>query len=174
MGETQVQTLEELHHLRREVIFLRRSVWPLREVVSGLERVESGLIQPSVRAYLKDVYDHTIHIIDTIETFRDMLTSMVDIYHSSLSYRMSEVVKVLTIIATIFIPPTFVAGIYGMNFKHMPELQWPWAYPVVLAVTLSMIIGMFFYFRKKHWLGMGPSRASRQRRRKTGSQGDRI
>ena len=118
------ETLHEIHALKREMIYLRKSVWPLREVVSGLERAESPLIQKTTGIFLRDVYDHTIQVIDTIETFRDMLSGMLDIYLSSVSNRMNEVMKVLTIIATIFIPLTFLAGVYGMNFKYMPELEW--------------------------------------------------
>jgi len=146
------ETLQRIHTLKREMIFLRKSVWPLREVVSGLERGESPLIKESSRIYLRDVYDHTIQVIDTIETFRDMLSGMLDIYLSSVSNRMNEVMKVLTIIATIFIPLTFIAGIYGMNFKYMPEIDWPWGYPAILFVMVIIGILMLFYFRRKKWL----------------------
>ena len=117
------ETLQVIHTLKREMILLRKSVWHLREVVSILGRGESSLIKESTGVYLRDVYDHTIQVIDTIETFRDMVSGMLDIYLSSTSNRMNEVMKVLTIIATIFIPLTFIAGIYGMNFKYMPELE---------------------------------------------------
>jgi magnesium transporter len=122
------ETLDMIHTLKREMIYLRKSVWPLREAISSLHRGESPLITENVAVYLRDVYDHTIQIIDAIETFRDMLSGMLDIYLSSLSNKMNEVMKVLTIIATIFIPLTFIAGIYGMNFKYMPELEWRWGY----------------------------------------------
>jgi len=117
-------TLQTIHNLKREMIFLRKSVWPLREVINGMQKAESPLIKESTGIYLRDVYDHTIQVIDTIETFRDMISGMLDIYLSSISNKMNEVMKVLTIIATIFIPLTFVAGLYGMNFKYMPELEW--------------------------------------------------
>jgi len=146
------ETLQRIHTLKREMIFLRKSVWPLREVVSGLERGESPLIKESSRIYLRDVYDHTIQVIDTIETFRDMISGMLDIYLSSVSNRMNEVMKVLTIIATIFIPLTFIAGIYGMNFKYMPEIDWHWGYPAILFVMVIIGISMLFYFRRKKWL----------------------
>jgi magnesium transporter len=142
----------QIHALKREMIFLRKSIWPLRELISNLQRSESDLIAESTRIYLRDVYDHTIQIIDTVESYRDIVASMLDIYLSSISNRMNSVMKVLTIIATIFIPLTFVAGIYGMNFKHMPELEWRWGYVVVLLVMLVMAAGMIFYFRKKKWL----------------------
>lgn len=146
------ETLHAIHNLKREMIFMRKSIWPLREVVSGLERGESALIRESTRVYLRDVYDHTIHVIDTIEGFRDMLSGMLDIYLSSISNKMNEVMKVLTIIATIFIPLTFIAGIYGMNFQYMPELEWRWSYFAVWIVMLTIGISMVFYFRKKRWL----------------------
>ena len=134
------------------MIFLRKSVWPLREVIGALERGESSLIKESTGIYLRDVYDHTIQVIDTIETFRDMISGMLDIYLSSVSNRMNEVMKVLTIIATIFIPLTLIAGIYGMNFEHMPELQWRWGYPMVWLVMLGVGGVMLIYFRRKKWL----------------------
>jgi len=146
------ETLQAIHILKREMIVLRKSVWPLREVVSMLERAESPLIKKTTAIYLRDVYDHTFQVIDTIETFRDMLSGMLDIYLSSISNRMNAVMKVLTIIATIFIPLTFIVGIYGMNFRFMPELEWHWGYPVVL-LGMAVIVGlMLFYFRKKDWL----------------------
>jgi len=146
------ETLQTIHELKREMIFLRKSVWPLREVIGGLERGESPLIQESTRIYLRDVYDHTIQVIDAVETFRDMLSGMLDIYLSSISNRMNEVMKVLTIIATIFIPLTLIAGIYGMNFKYMPELEWPWAYPMVWLIMVAIGVLMLIYFRRKRWL----------------------
>jgi magnesium transporter len=134
------------------MIFLRKSVWPLREVIGGLERGESPLIGESINVYLRDVYDHTIQVIDTMETFRDMISGMLDIYLSSVSNRMNEVMKVLTIIATIFIPLTLIAGVYGMNFRYMPELEWSWGYPLVWLVMLGIAVVMLMYFRKKRWL----------------------
>jgi magnesium transporter len=146
------ETLQSIHNLKSQMIFLRRSVWPLREAINRLERWESPLIQKSTDLYLRDVYDHTIQVIDAIETFRDMLSGMLDIYLSSVSNRMNEVMKVLTIIATIFIPLTLVAGLYGMNFKYMPELEWPWGYPFVLLFMLTIGVVMVIYFRRKRWL----------------------
>jgi magnesium transporter len=146
------EIFQEIHRLKREMIFLRKSVWPLREVINSLERGESSLIQESSRIYLKDVYDHTIQVIDTVETFRDMVSGMHDTYLSVVSNRMNEVMKVLTIIATIFIPLTFIAGIYGMNFKFMPELEWRWAYFVVWFVIVVIAIFMMIFFRRKKWL----------------------
>jgi magnesium transporter len=146
------RTLRQIHMLKREMISLRRSIWPLRELINGMERSESDLIAESTGVYLRDVYDHTIQIIDTIESFRDMVSGMLDIYLSSISNRMNAVMKVLTIIATIFIPLTFIAGIYGMNFDHMPELKWRWAYPAVWGVMLVTGAVMLAYFRRKKWL----------------------
>jgi len=146
------ETLQTIHHLKREMIFLRKGVWPLREVVSGLERGESSLIKESTRIYLRDVYDHTIQTIDTIETYRDMVSGMLDIYLSSISNRLNAVMKVLTIIATIFMPLTFLAGIYGMNFKYMPELEWRWGYLMFWLIMIGIGTFMLIYFKKKRWL----------------------
>ncbi|MBM4354098.1 MAG: magnesium/cobalt transporter CorA [Deltaproteobacteria bacterium] len=145
-------TLHAIHRLKRELIFIRRAVWPLREAVSALDRRESSLLTPQLQPYLRDLHDHTVQIIDTVETGRDMLSGMLDLYMSTVSNRMNEVMKVLTIIATIFIPLTFLAGVYGMNFKHMPELDWPLAYPVLWGIMLATALGMLYYFRKKKWL----------------------
>jgi magnesium transporter len=151
VSDPRPETLHEIHKLKREMIFLRRSVWPLRELVNMLERGESRLINKSTLIYLRDVYDHTIQVIDTVETYRDMLSGMHDTYLSSISNRMNEVMKVLTIIATIFIPMTFLSGVYGMNFEYMPELKWHWAYFTVWAVMASIAIAMVIYFKKKRW-----------------------
>jgi len=144
--------LQIIHHLKREMIYLRKAVWPLREVIGNLERGEPPLVKETIRVYLRDVYDHTIQVIDTIETFRDMVSGMLDIYLSSISNRLNAVMKVLTIIATIFMPLTFLAGIYGMNFKYMPELEWRWSYPVVWLIMVGIGVSMLLYFRKKKWL----------------------
>jgi magnesium transporter len=146
------KTLQQIHSVKREMIFLRKSVWPLRELINGLQRTESALVADSTSVYLRDVYDHTIQIIDTIESFRDTVSGMLDIYLSSISNRMNAVMKVLTIIATTFIPLTFIAGIYGMNFKYMPELGWKWGYAAALGVMVVVAILMLIYFRRKKWL----------------------
>jgi magnesium transporter len=151
------EALGKIQGLKRELIFLRKSVWPLREIISGLGREETALIKEPTEIFLRDVYDHTIQVIDTVENFRDMVAGMLDIYLSSLSNKMNEVMKVLTIIATIFIPLTFIAGIYGMNFDsqaspwNMPELHWYFGYPT--AVLLMVIVGvvMIIYFKRKKW-----------------------
>jgi magnesium transporter len=146
------EALHTIHALKRELVHLRKSVWPLREVVSGLERLESKLVRKTTGVFLRDVYDHTIQVIDVVETFRDTVGGMLDVYLSSISNRMNEVMKVLTIIATIFIPLTFIAGIYGMNFRNMPELGWPWAYFAVLGLMAAVALAMLVYFKRKKWL----------------------
>jgi magnesium transporter len=145
-------TLQDLHVLRRQMILMRKAVWPLREVVGGLERGGSRLVKDSTHVYLRDVYDHTVEVMDAVETLRDMLSGMLDIYLSSISNRMNEVMKVLTVFASIFIPLTFIAGVYGMNFAHMPELEWQWAYPSLWLVMLAVAVTMLVYFRRKRWL----------------------
>jgi magnesium transporter len=152
IAEPRRELLHEIHALKRDMIELRKSVWPLREVASGLERLESPLIRKSTGVFLRDVYDHVIQVIDTIESFREILTSMVETYLSSISNRMNEVMKVLTIISTIFIPITFLVGLYGMNFKFMPEIGWRWGYAFVWALIVGSVAGMFVFFRKKKWL----------------------
>ena len=145
-------TLHRIRKIKNEVIFVRRVVWPLREVVSSLGRKESPLIQETTEVYLRDVYDHTIQVMDTIEVYREMLSGMLDIYLSSVSNRLNSVMKVLTIIATIFMPLTFIAGIYGMNFKYMPELGWRWGYPAVWLIVVIIGVSMLIYFKRKKWL----------------------
>ncbi|MGA1823635.1 MAG: magnesium/cobalt transporter CorA [bacterium] len=146
------EIVHTIHRLRQEIIFLRKSVWPLREVISALAREELPMIHETTGVYLRDVYDHTIQVIDTVETFRDLISGMLDIYLSSISNKMNNVMKVLTIIATIFIPLTFIAGIYGMNFKYMPELEWRWGYPAVWIVMGGIFIAMLIYFKRKEWI----------------------
>jgi magnesium transporter len=145
-------TMLAIHSLKRDMIFLRRSVWPLREVTGFLERGESKLIHKTTRIYLRDIYDHTIQVIDNIETSRDILSGMLDIYLSTLSNRTNSVMKVLTIIATIFMPLTFIAGVYGMNFENMPELEWYWGYPLVMLMMTGIGVSMLFFFKRKKWL----------------------
>ncbi len=146
------ETLTTIQKYKRGMITLRKAVWPLRELINGLQRVESDLIRESTIIYLRDIYDHTIQVIDSVEELRDILSSMVDIYLSSVSYRMNDVMKVLTVIATIFIPLTFIVGVYGMNFENMPELKWRWGYPVVMLCMAFIAISMFAYFKKRKWV----------------------
>lgn len=146
------ETLQQLHHMKREMIFVRKAVWPMRELINNMERSETELIKSSTDIYMRDVHDHTIRVIDTVETYRDLLSGMMDIYLSSVSNKMNEVMKVLTIITTIFVPVTFIAGVYGMNFDYMPELHTRWGYPVTWAVMLVIIVLLMIYFRRKKWL----------------------
>jgi magnesium transporter len=152
LTEPDPSNLREIQEIRREMAFLRRSIWPLREAINTLQRTESTLMGDFVTPYLRDVYDHTIQVIENIETLRDAISSTLDIYLSSLSNKMNEVMKVLTIIATIFIPLTFIAGLYGMNFKFMPELEWHWGYPTVCLVMLILGVLMLLGFKRKKWL----------------------
>jgi len=138
--------------LKREMIWLRKAVWPLREMISALQRAESTLIRASTGVYLRDVYDHTIEVIDTVETYRDVLSGMLENNLSLLTARLNEVMKVLTVISTIFIPLTFIVGIYGMNFRYMPELEWRWGYPLVMLGMAGIAVVLYFYFRRKKWL----------------------
>jgi len=151
IGNPNSSLVHDIHKMKSDLIFLRKSIWPLREVIGELIRDENPLIQESTFPYLRDVYDHTIQIVDTVETYRDMVTGILDIYLSGISNKMNEVMKVLTIIATIFIPLTFIAGIYGMNFEFMPELKWRWGYFIVLFVMSMIGVLMFFFFKKKKW-----------------------
>ncbi len=146
------KTLEQIHKLKRNLIFLRKAVWPVREVASFLERSESPLIEKTTKIYFRDIFDHSLQLIDLIETFRDVAAGMLDIYLSSLSNRLNEVIKVLTIISTIFIPLTFLAGLYGMNFKNMPELGWRFGYYGVLALMVAIVVFMLFFFKRKRWI----------------------
>jgi magnesium transporter len=145
-------TLQRIYSLKKEMIFLRKSVWPLRAVIAGLEKTESELINEQTYLFIRDLYDHVEAIIETIESFRDILSEMLNTYHSNLSNDMNSVMKVLTIIATIFIPITFIAGVYGMNFANMPELQTAWGYPAALVLMFLAAAGMLVYFRVKKWL----------------------
>jgi magnesium transporter len=144
--------IKRIQSLRNDLLFIRKAVWPLREVLGSLERGYSEIFKPETQLFIRDVYDHAIQIIDTVETYREMVGSLMDIYLSSVSNRMNEVMKVLTIISTIFIPLTFLAGLEGMNFKYMPELEWEYGYPLLLAIMLSVMLGMLRFFRSKKWL----------------------
>ena len=144
--------LERIHFLKRELLDFRRSNWPVREIVSGLLREESRLLKESTEPFFRDLYDHVINVSETIESLRDMVSGLLDIYMSNISNRMNEVMKVLTIIATIFIPLSFLAGVYGMNFDFIPELKWKWGYFVFWTIILIASGTMLFYFRRKKWL----------------------
>ena len=152
VSEPRRELLRDIYALKRAMIDLRKAIWPLREVVSGLERLESPLIRAETDVFLRDLYDHAVQVIDTVESFREILTSMLETYLSSVSNRMNEVMKVLTIIATIFIPVTFIVGVYGMNFDTIPEFGWRWGYPFVWALILGVVGGMLWFFRRKKWI----------------------
>jgi magnesium transporter len=156
--------LHHLHHIKRQMVYFRKAVWPMRELINNLQRSESELITPSTAIYLRDAHDHTIRVIDTVETYRDLLSGMMDLYMSSVSNRMNEVMKTLTIITTIFVPLTFIVGVYGMNFSavdpatgeqlplNMPELTSKYGYVGVWLVMISITVALLIYFRKKKWL----------------------
>ena len=143
--------IESIYNLRNLLLHIRRSVYPLREIVNQLIKDDSDLLDESIEPYLRDLYDHTIHITETIEQQREVTNGLMEIYLSMMSNKMNEVMKVLTVIATIFIPLTFIVGIYGMNFPNMPEMNWPWAYFAVWGVMIAVVVGMVIYFRKKNW-----------------------
>lgn len=145
-------TLARIHHYKREMLLLRKSIWPLREVLSRLSRDDSALITEETRLYLRDVHDHTIHVMDSIDTIRELLVSMLDLYLSSVSKRTNEIMKVLTLFASLFMPLTFIVGVYGMNFDVMPELRWAWGYPAVMTVMLLLTVGLLVFFRRRRWL----------------------
>ncbi|MBL3656170.1 magnesium/cobalt transporter CorA [Fulvivirga sediminis] len=145
-------TLKQIQRLKKELIFLRKSVYPLRESLSKVIKGEYPLIAPDTITFFSDVYDHTIHVIETIETYRDLTASLMDMYMTSISNKMNEVMKVLTIIATIFIPLTFIAGIYGMNFDNMPELHLKYGYFYTWGLMIAIFIAMIIYFKRKDWI----------------------
>ena len=145
-------TLSEIHSVKRELIVMRRAVWPLRDVFNTLIRDESQLISDETRVFLRDAYDHAIRVIDTVETLRDLLSGMVDLYVTTVSHRLNEIIKVLTIISTIFIPLTFIVGVYGMNFTHMPEIAYRWSYPILWGIMILIAAGMLVFFRRKRWI----------------------
>lgn len=144
-------TMKRILKLKRELISLRRTISPLRDAIGSLQREGSDLIEEKTYTFLNDVHDHTVHLAESIETYRDVLSGLMDMYYTTISNRMNNVMQVLTIIATIFIPLTFVAGIYGMNFDYMPELHYKWAYPAVWVVMILMVVGMVVYFKRKKW-----------------------
>jgi magnesium transporter len=146
------ETISIIGSMRRELIVLRKAVWPARDLLNNLEKIESSLIKKDTQPFLRDVYDHTIQVIDIADSLRDMIGVLRDSYQSVLGNRMNEIMKVLTIIATIFIPLTFMAGIYGMNFANMPELAWPFGYPLLIGLMVIVAAAMVHFFRSKDWL----------------------
>lgn len=152
MADPRPDTLRDIHALKRQLLFVRRAVWPLREATNSLSRSDCPCLQEPTKIFFRDVYDHVIQIVDTIETLREMVSASLDIYLSSVSYRLNAVMRVLTVITTIFMPLSFIASIYGMNFEYMPELKWPWGYPVALGVMGLVAAAMLVGFRKRNWL----------------------
>ncbi|QHG19432.1 magnesium/cobalt transporter CorA [Nostoc sp. ATCC 53789] len=152
------QTLQNIYQIRRELLQLRRAIWPQRDAINSLIRDAPDLISEDVRIYLRDCYDHTVQVMDMVETYRELASGLMDVYLSAVSNKMNEIMKVLTIVSTIFIPLTFVAGIYGMNFNtekspyNMPELDWYWGYPLCLAVMAVIALGLLFFFWQRGWL----------------------
>ncbi|MGC9360073.1 MAG: magnesium/cobalt transporter CorA [Anaerolineae bacterium] len=144
--------LPALYNVRQDLLTLRHAIWPMRDAVGSLERRDSPLIAQSTAIYFRDVYDHLAQLLDTVETQREMASGLFDLYLSSISNRLNEIMKVLTIISTLFMPLTFLAGIYGMNFQHMPELGWRWGYPMVWAIALVLVVAMLWLFRRRNWL----------------------
>ena len=152
VADPKPETLNEIHGLKRQLLFVRRAVWPLRDVMNNLSRSDCPFLQEATKLFFRDVYDHVVQIVDTIETLREMVSASLDIYLSSVSYRLNAVMRVLTVITTIFMPLSFIASIYGMNFEHMPELKSTWGYPIVLVAMTVVGLGMLILFRNKRWL----------------------
>ena len=152
LGRPRTQIFSTIQLLKRELVFIRKAITPLREVLLALQRSENGLIQEKTLPYFRDVFDHTLRVIDTMDSYRDLINGMLDIYLSSVSNRMNEIMKVLTVFATIFIPLTFIVGIYGMNFDYMPELRWKWSYPILWGFFFLIPAALLIWFRKKKWL----------------------
>jgi magnesium transporter len=145
-------TINDVHRLKRELLVMRKAVWPVRDVLNSMIRDQTPLISADTKLFIRDAYDHIVQVIDNVETMRDLVSGMLELYLTSVSQRLNEVIKVLTIISTIFIPLTFVAGVYGMNFDYMPELRWRWGYPAVLVVMAGIVVVMLKYFRRHKWI----------------------
>jgi magnesium transporter len=167
-------TSHEIHDVKRDLLTVRRAIWPQRDLVNGLLRDESPHVHKETRVYLRDTYDHAVQVMDMVETFREIASGLMDLYLSSISNRMNEIMKVLTILSTIFLPNTFIAGVYGMNFEtgasgwNMPELKWRWGYPFALGLMAASVVSLLVYYRRKGWLGA----ASAERRARRESESD--
>jgi len=146
------ESIKDIHELKRELLLLRRAVWPMREVISALQREQHDCLSEQTRTYMRDVYDHAVQIIDIVETYREVAMGLTETYMTAMGNRLNEVMKVLTIIGTIFIPLTFLAGVYGMNFQYFPEIHWRWGYPVFWAVSVATAVVMIAWFRRRGWL----------------------
>ena len=145
-------TISAIHNVKRDLLLLRRAAWPMREIISILHREPHECMSEVTRVYMRDIYDHIVQIIDIIETYRELANDLTETYMSSVSNRMNEIMKVLTVIGTIFIPLTFLAGVYGMNFRHLPELGYWWAYPAFWIICVIVAVGMLALFRRRNWL----------------------
>jgi magnesium transporter len=158
-----------IHVIRRQLLGFHRILWQQRDAINSLLRGESRFVSPAIRVYLRDAYDHSVQILDLVDSFRELAVSLMEVHLSSVSNRLNEVMRVLTVISTIFIPLTFLVGVYGMNFDYMPELHWRWAYPVLWALMIALAVWMFAIFRRRGWIGTGASRdaapTSRDRRK---------
>ncbi|TRX03029.1 magnesium/cobalt transporter CorA [Candidatus Methylobacter oryzae] len=152
LNNPSAQTLNTIQKIKRELIFLRRSVSPLRELLAAVQRSESPLLNEKTKRYFRDIYDHVIRVSEAMESYRDLIAGMLDIYLSSVSNKMNETMKILTVFASIFIPLTFIAGVYGMNFAYMPELQWKWGYPALWGVFIGVSVFLLRFFKKKKWI----------------------
>ncbi|MEF8816362.1 MAG: magnesium/cobalt transporter CorA [Salinibacter sp.] len=152
MGEEAQDVEDKIHDLRRDLIFMRRMTWPMRELLHQLERLDAPLWDDTNQPYVRDTYDHVVQVLDLVEALRDTASGLHDLHMTSISNRMNEIMKVLTIIGTIFIPLTFIAGIYGMNFEYMPELGWAWAYPAVWGLMIALAGALLLYFRRREWI----------------------
>lgn len=151
LSQPSTDSLKAIHLLKRQILYFHKAIWPLREVAASLSRGDTTLITPSTLPYVRDLYDHTIQVMETTEGLRDILNSLVDIYLNNTSNRMNEIMKILTIISTLFIPLTFIVGLYGMNLSHMPEYSYPYSYPIILGVMALISIGMMVFFKRKKW-----------------------
>jgi magnesium transporter len=152
MEQPSRRTVGAIHHLKGELLIMRKATWPLRDVFNSLLRDESSIFSHGIKVYVRDLYDHAVQVIDTVETMRDITAGLIDLYLSSVSNRMNEIMKVLTVIATLFIPLTFIVGVYGMNFDYMPELHWRYGYFGLWGIMLAVLIVMLAYFKRNHWL----------------------
>jgi len=150
--DSDANLLQTIQRIKRSLVSMRRNIGPVRELLAALQRSDSDLIQEKTMRYFGDVYDHVLRVMDSVDSFRDRISDMHDIYLSSLSNKMNETIKILTIFTSIFIPMTFIAGVYGMNFEYMPELKWRWGYPAIWVVFIIAGIGMFAFFRRKKWI----------------------
>jgi len=152
LANTSSNQKESIHMMRKEVIKIRKMIYPLREAISQLLRLEGEIIQESTDVYLRGLYDHTIHVLDMLDTQRDLLNGLQELYLSEINFRMNEIMKVLTIMSAIFVPLSFLAGLYGMNFAYIPELSFRYGYHTLLAVMVILVIGLIYWFKRRHWL----------------------